>query len=32
MEREKIKELGVHGKYCVIENPAEAVCTLYTPS
>jgi len=26
------KKLGADGKYCVIEDPAGAVCALYTPS
>jgi predicted enzyme related to lactoylglutathione lyase len=28
----KPKEMGGYGKYCVIEDPAGAVCALYTPS
>ena len=26
------KEMSGHGRYCVIEDPAGAVCALYTPS
>jgi len=28
----KPKEMGSYGRYCVIEDPAGAVCALYTPS
>jgi len=28
----KPKEMGGYGRYCVIEDPAGAVCALYTPT